>query len=96
MITKFKLGAVEWTVEIDNAKMELLNAHGLCDPHTSIITLQNKSQFEERKLEAVELCLYHEVTHAILSLMGEDDLNNNEQFVHQFSLLLHQFEKTKE
>lgn len=37
---------------------------------------------------------YHEKVHAILSLMGEDDLNNNEKFVDLFASLLLQTDKT--
>lgn len=45
---------------------------------------------EERK----EQTFYHELTHAILDAIGEDDLNCNEQFVDAFSNVLYQAIKT--
>lgn len=96
MIQKFKLGAVEWTIKIDNHEMDLRTSYGLSDFHVSEITLQDKSEGKDRKLEAIEQTLYHEVTHSILDTMGRGDLSADELFVQQFSLLLHQFEKTKE
>jgi len=43
----------------------------------------------------VDQTLYHEVIHSILDTMGEYELSKNETFVQNFSVLLHQFVKTK-
>ena len=37
---------------------------------------------------------YHEKVHAILAVMGEDELNNNEKFVDLFATLLLQTDKS--
>ena len=92
MISKFKLGAVEWNVKVDNDRMDDLGLMGLCEFPKSLISMCDK--FESK--DAIEQTLYHEVVHAILTTMGYSELNNNEEFVQQFSVLLHQFEKTKE
>lgn len=96
MISKFKLGAVKWKIVINNEKLDYKQRYGESDYDTSTITLQTKSLKENRTETAIEHTLYHEVVHAILDTMEERELSNNEKFVQQFSLLLHQFEKTKE
>lgn len=96
MISKFKLGAVEWKVKIDNDALAEKGAYGLCDYDGSLITLQNKSRGIERQTESIENTLYHEVTHAILDTLGYHELSGDEKFIQQFATLLHQFEKTKE
>jgi len=37
---------------------------------------------------------FHELTHAIFSLLNESDLNENERLVDQCGLMLHQFHQT--
>ena len=95
MIKEFTLGAVKWTVELNNERLDDKGAYGVCYYDESKILVQDKSLKYNREASAVEQTLYHEVTHAILDTMGERDLSHNEKFVQQFSLLLHQFEKTK-
>ena len=95
MIEKFNLGAVEWTVEMNNEVNDLREVYGHCDYHISKITLQNASNGKNRTDLAEEQTLYHEVVHAILDSMSKNELSEDEEFVQQFSLLLHQFEKTK-
>jgi Zn-dependent peptidase ImmA (M78 family) len=91
----FTLGAVVWDIKFDNERMKDLNAYGLCDHHKSEITLEDADGKAKRKELAIEQTLYHEVTHAILDTLKEYELSKNEEFVQKFSLLLHQFEKTK-
>ena len=95
LIKKFKLGAVKWTVEVDNKRGDDREAYGSTYNDESKIILQEKTLGYKRTKEAIEQTLYHEVVHAILDTMGEHELSSNEKFVQQFSLLLHQFEKTK-
>ena len=95
MIKGFKLGAVEWSVKVDNDKLDDKEAYGMCYYDTSTILLQDISNKDKRAKTAVEQTLYHEVIHAILDTMNEFDLSSNEKFVQQFSLLLHQFEVSK-
>jgi len=91
MIKEFTLGAVKWEVEIDNSRMDDARSYGLCVPERSMIYLQD----EKRKEDMVDQTLYHEAIHAILDTMGEYELSANEKFVQNFSVLLHQFDKTK-
>lgn len=57
-----------------------------------------KTHYEGRKYskQQQEQCFYHELTHAILSIMNEHELNSNEQFVDIFGQFLYQYSKTKE
>lgn len=91
MIKKFTLGAINWTVKVDNIKLDKLNLLGLCEFPKSKISIYNKGIDEN----LVEQTVYHEVVHAILESMGENKLSANDKFVQGFALLLHQFEITK-
>ena len=93
--SKFTLGAVEWSIVIDNEKMDDQSAYGTSDYCKAQIIIQTKSNKHRRPKLAVEQTLYHEVTHAILDTMREYELSNNEKFVQNFSLLMHQYEVTK-
>jgi hypothetical protein len=95
MIKEFNLGAVQWTVEVNNDKLDDRNAYGVCFYDASKIIVQTKSEKVDRHPSAIEQTLYHEVVHAILDTMGKRDLSGDEEFVQQFSVLLHQFETTK-
>ena len=60
--------------------------------------------FKENKIQIVKAdnkdfmnnIFFHELTHFILNLIGEDDLSNNEKLVTQIGLLIHQAIKTME
>lgn len=95
MIKEFTLGAVKWVIEQDNSSLEDKKAYGFCDYTESLIRYQNETKGALRNDLAIEQTIYHEVVHAILDTLGYDDISNDETFVQQFSLLLHQFEKTK-
>lgn len=92
---KFTLGAVDWTVEIDNEGMSNYGALGVCEHVSNHITIVDNYKGDKLTQQNLELSLYHEVVHAILGTLGEMELNKNEEFVNKLSLLLHQFEKTK-
>ncbi len=95
MIEKFTLGGIDWSVKVDNQKLDDKGFYGACNYHTSEILIQKQTDGNERTDSAIEQTLYHEVVHAILDTLNKDDLSKDEDFVQQFSLLLHQFEKTK-
>ena len=46
--------------------------------------------------ELTEQSFYHELTHWILYMMGEEELRNNEKFVDIFAHFWYQFETTRE
>ena len=93
--TKFTLGAVEWSIKLDNKRLDDLRAYGYCEYDRSLITIQSEVDKEKRSQTAIEQTMYHEVVHSILDTLGKNDLSKDEEFVQSFSLLLHQFEKTK-
>lgn len=90
-IHEFCIGSIKWKITADNDKLEELGFLGLCEFAKSTISFYEKGIDEE----LVEQTIYHEVVHAILESMGELSLSRNDKFVQTFSLLLHQFEKTK-
>lgn len=96
MIKKFKLGAVDWVVELNNSKLDDKECYGFCVYDESKIYIQDETLNIKRSESSIELTVYHEIVHAILDTLGEHDLSQNEKFVKKFSMLLHQFEKTKE
>ena len=91
MIKEFTLGAIKWTVKKDESKLDELNLLGLCEFPKSLISIYADGIDEN----LVEQTIYHEIVHAILESMGENEISANDNFVQTFSLLLHQFETTK-
>ena len=100
MIKEFTLGAVTWTVVVDDDRLNDLAAYGYCEHSKKKITIPGSiipdSIIPSSTMkDDVEQILYHEVVHAILDTLMEYELSKNEEFVQKFSILLHQFEKTK-
>jgi hypothetical protein len=91
MIKEFVLGGIKWTIKNDELRLDDLKLLGLCEFPKSLISIYNK----EIDGNLVEQTIYHEVVHAILESIGENELSANDKFVQNFALLLHQFEKTK-
>lgn|SRR4030043_1171774 len=96
MIKRFTLGAVEWTVEVANTRGDDREAYGATFYDESKILLQDTTLGKPRASTAIEQTLYHEIVHAILDTLGKRELSKDEEFIQSFSLLLHQFEKTKQ
>lgn len=92
-IKSFKLGAREYNIK----KVEHIDETGLGRTYSprGLILLANTCNGKELPNDSIEQTLYHEVTHAILDELGYYELSSDEKFVQSFSLLLHQFEKTK-
>lgn len=96
MIKTFKLGAVDWTIEINNQRLDDKECYGYCIYDESKILIQTESDGIKRSETAIEHTLYHEVLHSILDTLGYHDLSEDEKFISQVSLLIHQFERTKQ
>jgi hypothetical protein len=94
MISKFTLGATEWSVEevekFDSTTQ--LGESSIGETKIRISKTWSNTLVSEQSKEAT---IYHEVVHAILDTLGEFDLSQKEEFVQKFSVLMHQFEKTK-
>lgn len=94
MIKKeFNLGGVKWKVVYQDNIEDDSDCLGLCDYAKSKIYLANAIKGKPVPRDLQEQVFYHELTHAILSTLGKEELSENEEFVQQFSLLLHQFNK---
>lgn len=75
-------------------KRNLIDTHsafGIWDYNRSRIYLQQSTRKYILTKEQVENTFIHEATHAMLSLMGESVLSDNETLVHTLSSLIHQF-----
>lgn len=93
--SSFQLGAVTWKINDDSKEPTKDDAYGQSQFTARQINLSKEHNGRKIPLDAIEQTMYHEVTHAILGTLGEHKLSNDEEFVQKFSLLLHQFEKTK-
>ena len=95
MIKEFTLGAVKWTVKIDNDKMAEGPLLGLSSPIESTIRLADTARGVKVSGDLMDQTFYHELVHSMLNALGYSDLDDDEKFVQGMGLLLHQFEKTK-
>jgi hypothetical protein len=85
----YTLGGITYPVilvsEVDNT------------PSVNGMTFLDKNRIEIRRDLSKDLTgqvFCHELTHSILGIMGENELNNNEKFVDLFGTFLHQALKT--
>ena len=79
-----------WKVKIVDKieEFELGHCYGTCDKHNQIIeiakTFKDMACTEEQMINV----WLHELTHAVLFMIGEHDLNGNERFIESYSGLL--------
>lgn len=93
MVKSFKIGGKTFSIsEVDHDNQEL----GRADSPLNRIQIQRKWEGKDVPMSTLEQTVYHEVVHCLLNEMGRNDLSSDETFVQTFSLLLHQFETTKE
>lgn len=93
---KFKLFGTTYKVLWDNQRMNDKQYYGLCDSSKSEITLSTTKGLDELSEDLIVDTWYHERTHAILDMMNEYELSENEKFVDVFSKLLRQADETAE
>ena len=93
---QFKLFGTTYKVVWDNKRLNDISAYGLSDYSKSEITLSTLHGVDELSEDKILDTFYHERTHAILDMMHEVDLSNNENFVDVFSKLLRQSDETAE
>jgi len=93
MIKQFTLGSKEYTVE----EVPSIDDTGLGRAYSArgLIKISNTLNGHILSDNSKEQTFYHELVHAILEELGNDELSSNEMFVQSFSLLLHQFQLTK-
>jgi hypothetical protein len=91
---EFKLFATTYNIKWDNLRMNDKQMYGLCDYSRSEITLSTSDGVEALSNDKIIDTFYHERTHAILDMMNERELSQNEKFVDVFSKLLRQADES--
>ena len=91
---KFKIGNLTIKVKFKTELLDECNIYGRCRYDKQDILLSNYSNNELLSEEHVLQTFYHEKIHHILNMMGENDLNKNEQFVDLFANFLLQTDLT--
>jgi len=93
----FVLGSVKTTVVIkDKVILDGDECGASNDPYSMIIEIAKMVDTSECSSDYQRQSFYHELVHQIFDILGYSDLSQNENLVQQFSLLLDQFEQTKE
>lgn len=96
--TKFQIGSSDYSVifepSIDDSDLggPVLGYQHYFKEKIVLALSYDSDALTEREIYKT---FYHELTHAILSEMGEKELNDDERFVEGFSRLLVQFELSK-
>lgn len=91
----FKLFGTTYNVIWDNKRMNDKGCYGLSDYGKSEITLSTTQGTELLSEDRIIDTFYHEKVHAILDMMNERELSENEKFVDIFSKLLRQSDQTQ-
>tara|TARA_R110001599_G_scaffold336032_1_gene553415 strand:+ start:605 stop:925 length:321 start_codon:yes stop_codon:yes gene_type:complete len=92
---EFMLGAVKWKVVVDNSKMDEKGTLGLTSFTESTIYLADTHKGKPVPEDLIAQTFYHELVHAILDAIGQDELTYDEKIAQGMGLLLHQFQQTK-
>lgn len=91
----FKLNGRTIHVIVDNHYCEQEELLGEADFTDKVITLCNRAKGHKLSKTDKEKIYYHELVHMILDAIGSDKLKYNEEFVDNFAIKLHEYEKTK-
>lgn len=81
----FQIFGQTYNVEYDDTLRRNTENVGSCSPRQNKITLE-----PDQLPEQLEQCFLHELTHAILGELNENELYHNEKFVDTFAGALHQ------
>lgn len=84
---KFVLGSVEHEVSIQKTVGDNCNLFGSWDS-VGIIRIAEMVGSEKTSNSRQRQTFWHELTHAILATMGQEELNNDEGFVNTFASFL--------
>lgn len=93
---KFKLFGTTYDVVFENENLNDAKSYGDCNYSKSLIRLSTTHGVHSLSKDRILDTFYHERTHAILDMMNERDLSNDEKFVDVFSKLLRQAIETEE
>jgi hypothetical protein len=89
----FTLGGLKFKVE---TKEKVKPAGGSSDPFECIIQISKTVKNSKCSEDYQRQTFYHELVHQIFIALGELKLSDKEKLIQRFSLLLDQFEQTKE
>ena len=92
----FNLGPHKYDVKFEKGLVQQENLLGQHLTNQRIIRLQAYDSSMNNPPSEYMQTFYHEKVHAILQLMGEEELNNKEKFVDLFASLLLQTDQTAE
>lgn len=93
---KFKLFGTTYSIVWDNKRLNDKSVYGLSDYSRTEITLSNTEGTVDLSEDRMMDTFYHEKVHAILDMMHERELSDNEKFVDVFAKLLRQADETAE
>lgn len=93
---KYNLFGSTVKILFDNKRMDDVKAYGYYEHSKLTITLSDFDGVNKLSEDRMAESFYHEKVHSILEAMHEHDLSNNEKFVHIFSKLLLQSDRTSE
>lgn len=91
---QFSLMGLSYSVEYNDDILRVDDLQGQHSPRELKIKLKKEDDYMHRC--QVEHNYFHELVHAILCTLCEDELNGNEKFVENFAGLLYQSLKTQE
>lgn len=86
---RFQLLGQSYTVTFDPDLVVRTNHVGEMYPKEGRILLQCATPLHPQSRAWLEQTFLHEIVHAILATMNEEDLEKNEKFVDVFAALLH-------
>lgn len=81
---KVRIGSTKY--DISTTKSVYQEELGLCDMDEAVILINNKHSVQTNKQT-----LWHEIVHAIMHEMAEDELCNDEAFVDRLGKMLYGF-----
>ena len=95
-VKKFKLGGHDFKVKYCKILIgDQGEIFGRANAKINLVEIATHMNGEPLAEDVIQHTLCHELSHLFMILMYEQELNQNEQFVDQLGLLLHQFLKTK-
>ena len=94
-VKKFSLGGHDFTVKYVKAlRGDNGGLFGRASPKNNMVEIALTMNGEKLAEDVIQHTICHELSHLIMILMYEHELNANEQFIDQLGLFIHQFMKT--
>lgn len=92
---KLSVGALDYNVELVDS-LRYGEEYGHWDGTTCTIKIAKTAGGEPLSDKRMEQTFFHELIHAVLDSIGEDELNENERFIDAFSNVFYQALNTME